>query len=107
MREEQVADRLGQVLKDIYVPEGVANQIVSSLNSDLDRSEHERKSSFAALQQRLTVIQTRMDQMYEDKLDGISAKSYGLGRTLSITNRNEPCKPRLNVPVSLSHPYKR
>jgi hypothetical protein len=70
MREQDVAVRLGQVLKDIYVPEGVAAQIVGSLNTDLDRSERERKANLAALHQRLEAIRTRMDQMYEDKLDG-------------------------------------
>ncbi len=70
MREEDVAFRLGQVLKDIYVPEGIASRIVGSLNANLDRSERERKTNLLVLQQRLATIRSRMDQIYEDKLDG-------------------------------------
>jgi site-specific DNA recombinase len=70
MREQDVADRMGAILKDIYVPEGVAAKIVGSLGADIDRSERERKANVAALDQRLAAIRTRMDQVYEDKLDG-------------------------------------
>jgi site-specific DNA recombinase len=77
MREEDVANRLGQLLKDIYVPEGIAARIVGSLNADLDRSERERKANLAALDQRLEAIRTRMNQIYEDKLDGkVSAEFW-------------------------------
>jgi site-specific DNA recombinase len=70
MREQDVANRLGEVLKNIYVPEGIAAQIVGSLNADLNRTERERKANWTALQQRLAATRTRMDQIYEDKLDG-------------------------------------
>jgi site-specific DNA recombinase len=70
MREQDVADRMGAILKDIYVPETIAAKIVGSLGADIDRSERERKANVAALEQRLAAIRTRMDQVYEDKLDG-------------------------------------
>jgi hypothetical protein len=41
-------------------------------------SERERKANLAALHQRLEAIRTRMDQIYEDKLDGkVGAKFWG------------------------------
>jgi len=61
---------MGKVLKDIYVPETVAETIVSSLDSDRARADSERQKRMEATQQRLAVLRTRMDQMYEDKLDG-------------------------------------
>ena len=70
MREGDVANLLGEVLKAICIPEGVGSQIVESLRSDLDRSEEERQRTLAALHQRLAAVRTRMDQVYEDKLDG-------------------------------------
>jgi site-specific DNA recombinase len=76
LREEQVAKLLGQVLKEIYVPEGVAAQIVASLDADLDRTEQQRKSKLAAIQQRLTAVRTRMDQVYEDKLDSKISEDF-------------------------------
>jgi site-specific DNA recombinase len=70
-------NRLGRFLKNIYVPEGIAARIVGSLNSDLDRSERERKANLAALHQRLETIRTRMHQICEDKLDGkVSAEFW-------------------------------
>ena len=43
MREQEVSDRVGKVLKDIYVPETVAETIVSSLDSDRARADSERQ----------------------------------------------------------------
>ena len=70
MREQDVSDRLGDLLKDIYVPETVARTIVDSLQVDTARSESVRQQHIAEAQQRLAALRTRMDQMYEDKLDG-------------------------------------
>jgi DNA invertase Pin-like site-specific DNA recombinase len=70
MREQEVSDRMGGVLKDIYVPETVAETIVASLSSDRARAESERQKRMDATQQRIATLRTRMDQMYEDKLDG-------------------------------------
>lgn len=44
--------------------------IIASLNSDRVRAESERQKCLDATQQRLAALRTRMDQMYEDKLDG-------------------------------------
>ena len=76
MREQDVAIRLGEVLRGICVPEGVASQIVGSLRSDLDRSERERQRSVSAFHQRLAAVRTRMDQVYEDKLDGKISEEF-------------------------------
>jgi len=70
MREEELSEHLGDLLKGIYVPETVAHAVVDSLQTDLARSEACRKEQAMALQQRLSTIRTRMDQLYEDKLDG-------------------------------------
>jgi hypothetical protein len=70
IREQDLSDRLGDVLKDIYVPETVARTIVGSVRADSDRAEASRQQRIAEVQQRLAALRTRMDQMYEDKLDG-------------------------------------
>jgi site-specific DNA recombinase len=70
MREETLSEHLGDLLKNIYVPETVARTVVDSLQTDLARSEAHRKEQAVALQQRLSTIRTRMDQIYEDKLNG-------------------------------------
>ena len=106
MKEEDVALRLGQVLKDIYVPEGIATQIVGSLNADLDRSEQERKANLAALQQRLAAIRTRMDKIYEDKLDGkVSAEFWDRKQTeyRDQERRVQVQIARISEPVTQEH----
>ena len=70
MREQDISDRMGELLKDIYVPETIAHAIVDSLQSDSARVESERQTRLSATEQRLTALRGRIDQMYEDKLDG-------------------------------------
>jgi len=70
MREQEVSDRLGEILKGIYVPEGIARQIVNSLQDEKRRGQRERQQRISGLEQRLSALRSRMDQMYEDKLDG-------------------------------------
>src|SRR5574341_471593 len=70
MPEPKVSQRLGEVLESIYVPKEIAQAIVSSLESDRTGAEALRQQDLAATKQRLPALRTRMDQMYEDKLDG-------------------------------------
>jgi site-specific DNA recombinase len=70
MREQDVSDHLGELLERIHVPETIATTIVHSLRSELGQSENQRHEQAAALRQRLSAIRTRMDQIYEDKLEG-------------------------------------
>ncbi len=70
MREVEVSEQLGALLDQIYVPESVARQIVDSLRLDTHRAEAERIEQQNTIRQRLAALRTRMDQMYEDKLDG-------------------------------------
>jgi site-specific DNA recombinase len=69
-REEADSDRMGELLKGIYVPETVARTIVDSLQADSARAEAKRQQRIAGVQQRLATLRARMDQVYEDRLDG-------------------------------------
>ena len=83
MREQEVSDRMGEVLKDIYVPETVAATIVASLSSDSARAESERKKRMEATKQRIAALRTRMDQWIRCTRTGWTAKltmSSGRGR---------------------------
>jgi DNA invertase Pin-like site-specific DNA recombinase len=70
MREQEVSERLADVLKNIHVPENVVQAIVDSIEADRERSESRRREQLTGVKQRLTLLRTHMDQMYEDKLDG-------------------------------------
>ncbi len=69
-REEELGNRLGQILKDIYVPDSVVSQLSKSLLSDKGRETRVKQDHEQRLQQRLASVRNRLDQAYLDKLDG-------------------------------------
>jgi site-specific DNA recombinase len=69
-REEEISSRLGELLKNIHIPDTVAAAIERSLESDRNSFQSRRKAEEDRLQKRLTEIRGRMDRAYTDKLDG-------------------------------------
>lgn len=69
-REEELGERLGDILRDIHIPDGVFAQLKESLLTDKNRQQLVQKQERERLQQRLGAIRRRLDQAYQDKLDG-------------------------------------
>lgn len=69
-REEELSERLGGTLKDIYVPDSVVADIQKSLANEKASRTDQLRAEELRLQQRLISIRSRMDQAYLDKLDG-------------------------------------
>jgi hypothetical protein len=69
-READMGLRLGQVLKDIYIPDDVLASLQRAIRADQERSDSWRRHERDRLQKRLSGIRARMDQAYCDKLDG-------------------------------------
>jgi site-specific DNA recombinase len=69
-REEELGERLGQILRDIHIPSSVLRQLEQSLLSDKGRAEATRRQQAERSEQRLAVVRHRLDQAYQDKLDG-------------------------------------
>jgi site-specific DNA recombinase len=69
MPEPAVSEKLGEVLKDILVPDQVVNAVVESIRGDSEGTERRRQEQLSRCQQRLNVLRTRIDKIYEDKLD--------------------------------------
>src|SRR6185437_10295870 len=67
MREEKLSDRLGELLKGISVPEGIADRIVEAMQGESTTAESDRQQRITDVRQRLAALRTRMEQMYEDK----------------------------------------
>src|SRR5437016_14110995 len=101
MREHDVSDRLGELLKQIYVPEMIARTVVNSLQADLNRSEEKRQEEMAALRQRLSAVRTRMDQLYEDKLDGKITEEFWVRKQAEYSDQERSLETALS---SLSRP---
>jgi site-specific DNA recombinase len=69
-REEEIGNRLGEILKNIHIPDDILAQLEGSLLADKDREQVIRRQKIDRLQQRLTTVRRRLDQAYLDKLDG-------------------------------------
>jgi site-specific DNA recombinase len=88
------------------VPDAVARAIVDSLQSDLQRSERQRQEQAAALQQRLATISTRMDQLYEDKLNGKIEEAFWTRKQAEYREQErklEAALSSLSAPVTREH----
>jgi hypothetical protein len=69
-REEDLGTRLGQILKDIHIPDEICTKLQSSLLTDKDKHENAYKQQRDQFQARLAQVRRRMEQIYLDKLDG-------------------------------------
>ena len=68
-REEEIAARMGDVLRDIYVPDEVVRAIEASLQCTQQQQQRETASTRTRLERELAETRRRMDQAYTDKLD--------------------------------------
>src|SRR5260370_19140475 len=65
-----MAERLGQVLQAIRIPDDVLAQLEESLLSDKTHEETLRKRHAERMHQRLAQLRRRLEQAYVDRLDG-------------------------------------
>jgi site-specific DNA recombinase len=70
LREQELENRLGQILKNIYIPDEILSQLEKSILSDKSRQDLLKGQQQQRLQQRLATIRHRIDEAYTDKLDG-------------------------------------
>ena len=61
---------MGQILKDIHIPDQALKQIVAALQSNQQGMRQAHAQQKARLEQRLSDVRHRIDQAYVDKLDG-------------------------------------
>src|ERR1700722_12158403 len=69
-REEELGGRLGQILRNIHIPDVVLGQLEKSLLNDKGREEAIRRHEKERSGRRLAIGRHRLDQAYQDKLDG-------------------------------------
>jgi site-specific DNA recombinase len=75
-REEELGNRLGQILKDVHIPDGVLSQLRQSLLHDKSRAEAHSQSENERLRNRLGQVRRRIEQAYLDKLDGKITETF-------------------------------
>ena len=76
MREEELGEKLGQTLKNIYIPDDVLAQLESLLRSDTGRQETLQRQQHERLEKRLGFVRHRFEQAYMDKLDGKISEQF-------------------------------
>ncbi|MGA8222668.1 MAG: recombinase family protein [Candidatus Acidiferrales bacterium] len=69
-REEELGNRLGQILKHIHIPDDILKQLEQSLLHDKSRATAHGKAEGERLRNRLGQVRSRIEQAYLDKLDG-------------------------------------
>src|SRR5215469_2383219 len=69
-REEQLGEQLGQILKDIHIPDDILQQLEHAMLNDKGRAEARIKADRDRLESKLLQIRRRIDEAYLDKLDG-------------------------------------
>src|SRR5260370_17163107 len=68
-REEVLGERLGQILKDIHIPDDVVTQLQDSLAGDQGRLQAQKREQRERLQHRLTPVRKHIDQSYMTNLN--------------------------------------
>jgi len=77
VREEELSRQFGEALSKIRFDEEVLEWILTALRESHKDEKKYRDEMIARLQQQYSKIQSRLDAMYEDKLDGvISAEMF-------------------------------
>ena len=76
IREEALGARLGQLMKDIFIPGPVLTRLEDSLLNDKGRQEAVRNQQRGRLRERLGSLRSRLDQAYLDKLDGKISEDF-------------------------------
>ena len=67
---------MGQILKDIHIPDGILHQLQNSLRQDSEQFREETTAQRTRLEQRLSAVRRRMEQSYLDKLDGKISEEF-------------------------------
>jgi site-specific DNA recombinase len=88
MREEVLGNRLGQVFKDIHIPDDLLAKLEHSLLHDKGRAEAQVNAERDRLTQRLVQVRGRLERAYTDKLDGKITAGFW-GARFAAGNREE------------------
>ena len=80
-REEELGERLGEVMKNIHIPDQVLGPLQKAIVQDRGRTEEHKQREMERLNQRLTAVRHRIDRAYLDKLDGKIPEDFWLRKT--------------------------
>ncbi len=94
--ESEIAETLGVVVKDIYIPDVILTQLQESLNHDQKQMSENANMQRNSLEQRSSAVRRRMDQAYQDKLDGTIPTEFWERKMLEWTEDERQIQAALN-----------
>jgi hypothetical protein len=80
-REEELGNRLGQILRNIHIPDEVLGPLQKALLESTASGEVKKQQEHERLEKRLAAVRRRLDQIYLDKLDGKVSEDFWLRKT--------------------------
>jgi hypothetical protein len=105
IREEVLADLLGNVVKRIQISPELAESIAEGLRDSQGDLERERQATLARLSERRQRVQAKLDRGYDDYLEGLISQDFWtrksaewegeLGTTASELSRLSSATPSL------------
>jgi site-specific DNA recombinase len=75
-REEEIVERMGHILRDVSIPEEVAQTISASLQQAQVQMRSNTAQERIRLERELKALHSRMDAAYSDKLDGKISEEF-------------------------------
>jgi site-specific DNA recombinase len=75
-REEEIAEKLGSVLRDVSLPSEVARAIEASLEREQIEMRKRAATERGRLERELDALHRRMDAAYDDKLNGAISDEF-------------------------------
>jgi site-specific DNA recombinase len=101
--EPEMAEKLGVILKGIQIPDHVLIGLQESLGRDQEQAQTVITEQRNALQPRLTAVRRRIDQAYQDKLDGKISEDFWERKMAEWTREERSIQDalaRLNQPTN-------
>ena len=94
--EREMAEKLGIILKGIHIPDQVLAALQTSLTHDQEKAQSVIAAQRQALQGRLSALRKRMDQAYQDKLDGKIPENFWERKMADWTSEELGIREALN-----------
>ena len=74
--ESEVSEKLGSILKNIYIPDAIVKRIENALASHQERTKKDSEVQRSRMEQRLVNVRAKMDRAYDDKLSGTIDEAF-------------------------------
>jgi site-specific DNA recombinase len=97
-REQEIAERFGHVLKDVYLPAEVVQSIQSSLERVHVQTRNQAIQERVRLDRELQTLHARMDATYTDKLDGKISEEFWQRKQVDWETEEFRIKSRIAEP---------